>query len=74
MIFHLSVCRMKILPTIDSNFEEGKLLEVDKMREFIILESIFVTSILSKRKNHIIVLMVKIFVYESEMNKIINIK
>jgi len=33
----------KILPTIDSKFKVEKLLEVDKMREFIILEPIFVT-------------------------------
>jgi len=44
------------------------------MREFIILESIFVTSLLSKRKDHIILLMEKIFLYQSEINKITNIK
>ena len=37
----------KILPTIDSKLKEEKLLKVDRMREFIILESIFVPSLLS---------------------------
>ena len=64
---------MKILPTIDSKFKEEKTVR-SRMREFIILESIFVTSLLSKRKDHIILLMEKIFLYQSEINKITNIK
>ena len=55
MFFHLSVyVEQKLLPTIDSKFEEEKRLEIDRMREFIILELIFITSLLSKQKDNII--------------------